>query len=69
MAMELVGVGIGTLVAESSAVIPSGISRREEIPRPEAKSYLLALGKDKDAYASFIGRTHINLGRLLQRGC
>ncbi|KAJ6147241.1 hypothetical protein N7497_009223 [Penicillium chrysogenum] len=38
-------------------------------PTPEAKSYLLALGKDKDAYASFIGRTHINLGRLLQLAC
>ena len=38
-------------------------------PTPEAKAYLLALGQDKDVYASFIGRTHINLGRLLQLAC
>ncbi|CAG8395837.1 unnamed protein product [Penicillium salamii] len=38
-------------------------------PTPEAKAYLLRLGQDKDIYASFINRTHINLGRLLQLAC
>ncbi|PYH95396.1 NADPH-cytochrome P450 reductase [Aspergillus ellipticus CBS 707.79] len=35
-------------------------------PTPEAKTYLLQLGQDKAAYANFINRTHVNLGRLLQ---
>ncbi|KAJ5086542.1 hypothetical protein NUU61_007849 [Penicillium alfredii] len=35
-------------------------------PTPEAKAYLLQLGQDKEFYASFIGRAHLNLGRLLQ---
>ncbi|KXG46735.1 NADPH-cytochrome p450 reductase, FAD-binding, alpha-helical domain-3 [Penicillium griseofulvum] len=38
-------------------------------PTPEAKAYLLQFGQDKDVYASFISRTHINLGRLLQLAC
>ncbi|CAI7664880.1 unnamed protein product [Penicillium manginii] len=32
-------------------------------PTPEAKAYLLQLGQDKDNYACFINRTHLNLGR------
>lgn len=35
-------------------------------PTPETKAYLLNLGQDKSAYADFINRTHVNLGRLLQ---
>ncbi|KAJ5089601.1 hypothetical protein N7532_008285 [Penicillium argentinense] len=38
-------------------------------PTPEAKSYLLQLGQDKDYYANVINRTHLNLGRLLQLAC
>ena len=38
-------------------------------PSPEAKAYLLQLGEDKLAYAEFIKRTHVNLGRLLQLAC
>ncbi|CAI7581391.1 unnamed protein product [Penicillium pancosmium] len=38
-------------------------------PTPEAKAYLTQLGQDKDNYASFINRTHLNLGRLLQLAC
>ncbi|KAF4539528.1 NADPh-cytochrome p450 reductase [Lasiodiplodia theobromae] len=34
-------------------------------PTPEAKSFLLSLGKDKNAYAQYLARTHLNLGRLL----
>jgi NADPH-ferrihemoprotein reductase len=35
-------------------------------PTPEAKTYLQNLGKDKETYSTFINRTHINIGRLLQ---
>ncbi|RAK73716.1 NADPH cytochrome P450 oxidoreductase family protein [Aspergillus fijiensis CBS 313.89] len=35
-------------------------------PTPEAKAFLLRLGQDKAAYADFLRRTHVNLGRLLQ---
>ncbi|KAJ5659443.1 hypothetical protein N7507_005894 [Penicillium longicatenatum] len=38
-------------------------------PTPEAKTYLIQLGQDKDFYAEFINRTHLNLGRLLQLAC
>lgn len=38
-------------------------------PTPEAKAYLSKLGQDKDVYAEFINRTHVNLGRLLQLAC
>ncbi|OQE23148.1 hypothetical protein PENSTE_c009G06203 [Penicillium steckii] len=38
-------------------------------PTPEAKAYLLQLGQDKNQYANFINRTHLNLGRLLQLAC
>ena len=38
-------------------------------PTPEAKTYLMRLGQDKTAYADFINRTHVNLGRLLQLAC
>ncbi|KAI9927380.1 hypothetical protein ASPWEDRAFT_116905 [Aspergillus wentii DTO 134E9] len=38
-------------------------------PTPEAKAYLLQLGQDKDYYANFINRTHLNIGRLLQLAC
>jgi NADPH-ferrihemoprotein reductase len=38
-------------------------------PTQESKTYLLRLGQDKTAYADFINRTHINLGRLLQLAC
>lgn len=32
---------------------------------PEAKSFLLTLGKDKAAYQHYLTHTHLNLGRLL----
>jgi len=35
-------------------------------PTPEAKAYLLKLGQDKNQYAEFVNRNHLNLGRLLQ---
>ncbi|PYH76927.1 riboflavin synthase domain-like protein [Aspergillus uvarum CBS 121591] len=35
-------------------------------PTPEAKAFLLRLGQNKAAYADFLRRTHVNLGRLLQ---
>ncbi|PWY93318.1 NADPH-cytochrome P450 reductase [Aspergillus sclerotioniger CBS 115572] len=35
-------------------------------PTTAAKTYLIQLGQDKAAYANFINRTHVNLGRLLQ---
>lgn len=38
-------------------------------PTPEAKAYLLQLGQDKDNYARFINRTHLNFGRLLELAC
>jgi NADPH-ferrihemoprotein reductase len=38
-------------------------------PTFEAKTYLIQLGQDKDFYAEFINRTHLNLGRLLQLAC
>ncbi|KAJ6084094.1 hypothetical protein N7486_010894 [Penicillium sp. IBT 16267x] len=38
-------------------------------PTPEAKTYLTQLGQDKDFYAEFTNRTHLNLGRLLQHAC
>lgn len=38
-------------------------------PTPEAKSYLLRLGRDKAFYADFISRTQLNIGRLLQLAC
>ncbi|KAJ5949043.1 hypothetical protein N7454_000627 [Penicillium verhagenii] len=38
-------------------------------PTPEAKTYLTQLSQDKDFYAEFINRTHLNLGRLLQLAC
>ncbi|KAJ5596599.1 hypothetical protein N7450_003057 [Penicillium hetheringtonii] len=38
-------------------------------PTPEAKAYLLQLGQDKNQYANFINRTHLNIGRLLRLAC
>lgn len=38
-------------------------------PSPEAKSFLLRLGRDKSAYSEFLNRTHLNLGRLLEIAC
>lgn len=38
-------------------------------PTAEAKAFLLKLGRDKDAYADFISRTHVTLGRILQIAC
>ncbi|RJE23673.1 hypothetical protein PHISCL_04009 [Aspergillus sclerotialis] len=38
-------------------------------PTEAAKAFLLRLGKDKDAYADFINRTHVTLGRILQITC
>ncbi|KAJ5107990.1 hypothetical protein N7456_004665 [Penicillium angulare] len=38
-------------------------------PTAEAKAYLTKLGQDKEYYADFINRTHLNLGRLLQLAC
>ncbi|KAJ5324424.1 hypothetical protein N7476_003024 [Penicillium atrosanguineum] len=38
-------------------------------PSPEATAFLLQLGQDRQAYAEFINRTHVNLGRLLQLAC
>ncbi|OQD87470.1 hypothetical protein PENANT_c005G03213 [Penicillium antarcticum] len=38
-------------------------------PTPEAKAYLLNLGKHKKTYTTFINHTHINLGRLLHLAC
>lgn len=35
-------------------------------PSPAAKLFLTTLGKDKTAYADFLTRTHLNLGRLLE---
>jgi NADPH-ferrihemoprotein reductase len=38
-------------------------------PTPAAKDFLLQLGQDKTAYASFLSHTHLTLGRLLQLAC
>ncbi|PKX98619.1 NADPH cytochrome P450 oxidoreductase family protein [Aspergillus novofumigatus IBT 16806] len=38
-------------------------------PTPAAKDFLLQLGQDKTAYASFLNHTHLTLGRLLQLAC
>jgi NADPH-ferrihemoprotein reductase len=38
-------------------------------PTAEAKSLLLKLGRDKESYAEFTSRTHVNLGRLLELAC
>lgn len=38
-------------------------------PTPAAKDFLLQLGKDKTAYASFLNHTHLTLGRLLRLAC
>ncbi|KAF2090285.1 riboflavin synthase domain-like protein [Saccharata proteae CBS 121410] len=35
-------------------------------PSPEAKDYLMNLGKDKPAYADFLTRNHLTVGRLLE---
>ncbi|POR35598.1 NADPH--cytochrome P450 reductase [Tolypocladium paradoxum] len=38
----------------------------EFAPSPEAKAWLLGLCSSRDSYSSFLERTHINLGRLLE---
>jgi NADPH-ferrihemoprotein reductase len=38
-------------------------------PSPDAKAFLLTLGQSRDAYAEFVGRTHVTLGRLLRIAC
>lgn len=34
-------------------------------PSPEVAAFLSSLGKDRDAYAAFVAKTHITMGRLL----
>ncbi|MCJ1251128.1 hypothetical protein MMC30_008359 [Trapelia coarctata] len=36
-------------------------------PTPTAKAFLFSLGSSKDGYATYVHRTHLNLGRLLER--
>lgn len=42
------------------------LSLAQFAPTPAAKTYLQELCQDKARYASFLNRTHVNLGRLLQ---
>ncbi|KAK4984719.1 hypothetical protein LTR66_008401 [Elasticomyces elasticus] len=42
------------------------LSLAQFAPTPSAKAFLSGLGKDRTAYAEFLARTHINLGRLLE---